>query len=58
VIPCENPESAGERDIVVHIPFGPQRSFWWNTAARNFRSEGLLALLEVIPARTGGWSSF
>jgi transposase len=53
VIPYENPDNRRVNVMAVHIPYGPQRSFWWNTAARGFRSEDLLALIEAVPRANG-----
>jgi putative transposase len=49
VIPYENPDNRRVNVMAVYIPYGPERTLWWNTAARGFRSEDLLAFVEAIP---------
>jgi len=52
-IPYENPEGRRVNALAAFIPFGPERSLWWDAVPRTLRSEDLLAALDGIP-RGGG----
>jgi len=52
-VPYENPEGRRVNALAVWIPWGPQRSLWWDAVPRTLRSEDLLLVLEAIPRGSG-----
>ncbi len=52
-IPYENPQGRRVNALAVWIPWGPQRSLWWDAVPRTLRSEDLLLILDAIPRGSG-----
>lgn len=52
-IPYENPQGRRVNALAVWIPWGPQRSLWWDAVPRTLRSEDLLLVLDAIPRGDG-----
>jgi putative transposase len=52
-VPYENPEGRRVNALAAWLPWGPQRSLWWDAVPRTLRSEDLLLVLEAIPRGSG-----